>query len=185
MTYLYDANIKFDKVLFQREYFSLLKNEKGYSDYTGEVDWWRVIRHEDMTSEIANAFVKKIKKTFNIEGRVDGRFYRLVAENKLPWHRDRGTQCSFNFVLSGDSDCLFGETKDPEVHERFTYSQSLFNTQAWHSVEPSDIDRILFKVSIFDEPFNVVKDKIIYFRRRYNITDEIDLDKDYALDLSR
>ena len=184
MTYLYNANIKFDKVLFQREYFSLLENEKGYSDHTGGVDWWRVIRHQDMTSELCSRFAEKIKDAFNIEGRVDSRFYRLVAENELPWHQDRGTQCSFNFVLSGDSACKFKATEDDDFQHRFLYSQSLFNTQAWHSVEASDTDRILYKVSIFDETFNSVKKKVENFRVRNGITDEIDLDKEYELDPS-
>lgn len=177
MKFLFNANIKFDSSLFQKEYNDLLENEKGYSDKTGAVDWWRVIRHKDMTSNLVHDFTLKIKDVFKLPGKVDGRFYRLVAGHKLPWHQDRGTQCSFNFVLNGTAPCCFKDEYDNEY--KFFYKQSLFNTQEWHSVEPSETDRILFKVSIFDTAYLDVVRKVLDFRTRYNLKTEIDLDKNY------
>ena len=177
MKFLFNANIKFDRSLFQKEYDSLFVNEKGYSDKTGAVDWWRVIRHDDMTSKVVHNFTHKVKDAFELPGKVDGRFYRLVAGHKLPWHQDRGTQCSFNFVINGSAPCWFKDEYDNEY--RFTYEQSLFNTQAWHSVEASDTDRLLFKVSIFDIEYLDVVRKVLEFRTKRNLRTEIDLDKNY------
>ena len=159
MKFLFNANIKFNKGLFQKEYDSLFVNEKGYSDKTGAVDWWRVIRKDDMTSKVVHDFAHKIKDAFELPGKVDGRFYRLVAGHKLPWHQDRGTQCSFNFVISGTAPCWFKDECDNEY--RFTYEQSLFNTQAWHSVEASDFDRLLFKVSYLKASCSAISTSVL------------------------
>ncbi len=86
------------------------------------------------------------------------RFYRQNRGFNLRFHKDRDTQCSINFVLSG---------KEDEVSfEKFSmpYSIALLNTSEYHAVTDLKSDRVLFKISIFDlsyqEVYNILSANI-------------------------
>lgn len=154
--HLLDLNIDIDRLLLEYEY--MCNKEKTYSDHTGSADYWKVIRHKDMTSEYCKKFAKNIKEKYNISGKVDARFYRLLANQTLPWHIDRGTECSINIVLSDSAAPIMYKIND-KIYE-YEYTVALINTQLEHSVINGSEDRILFKISIFDEDYNAVRKKI-------------------------
>ena len=82
------------------------------------------------------------------------RFYNLEKGASLGFHKDRGTLCSINYVLSGKNGGIVFE--DGII----VYECALLNTQSLHSVPSQNENRILFKVSIFDLSFEQVKDII-------------------------
>lgn len=86
------------------------------------------------------------------------RFYKQNRGFNLGFHKDRDTQCSINFVLTG---------KEDEVSfEQFSipYSVALLNTSEYHAVTDLTSDRVLFKISIFDlsyqEVYNILLSNI-------------------------
>lgn len=144
------TNLNFDYDLFLNEYLRLQSNERDYSRNGGSVDYWRVIRHKDLKSDIVKNYCNTFKEEYNLPGKVDGRFYRLKANHTLPWHIDSGTMCSVNFVLS--------EEAAPVKFESgvYYYKQALLNTSIKHCVENGNKDRLLFKISIFEKSFEDV-----------------------------
>ena len=84
------------------------------------------------------------------------RFYYLPKGSYLPSHRDDGTQCSINFLLSENYNGITIE--DENVY----YSQGVLNTQCLHGVSNvSGIeDRLLLKFSIFGSSFSDVCNSI-------------------------
>lgn len=151
--------IEFDIERLLFEYDGIVKNEKPYSDPNGKKSsTWYTIRLKDMTSEYCIQLANNIKKEYNIKGRTDPRFYRLKANSPLPWHRDRATQCSINVILSDTCAPVLFRTNN-EIFE-YKYTVALLNTQIEHSVPSFDEDRLLFKISIFDEDFDSVAYKI-------------------------
>jgi hypothetical protein len=79
------------------------------------------------------------------------RFYNQETGYTLKFHKDRGTLCSINYVLSGKSG---GVTFGDGI---IVYECALLNTQLLHSVPSQNENRILFKVSIFDLSYEDVK----------------------------
>ena len=144
------TNLDFDYDLFLQEYHRIKQNEKDYARGGKSVHFWRVIRLEDLKSELVKSYVKDFKNKYNIPGKVDGRFYRLKANSTLPMHIDSGTKCSINFLLNGYGAPVLFESGE------YTYKQALLNTSIMHSVINVDKDRILFKISIFELDFNQV-----------------------------
>ena len=109
---------------------------------------WRIVR--DIEIEYADF----INKHFNIDG--SPRFYILDSGTILPMHIDQDTTCSLNFVLSENP----APIKFSSGNEYY-YKTALLNTSIKHGVDKTSGDRVLFKLSIKDEPFDVVKQKII------------------------
>ena len=108
---------------------------------------WRILK--DIEIEYADA----ICKHFDIDA--IPKFYVLQANTILFPHTDQDTTCSINFLLSdGAAPVRFGENE-------YYYRTALLNTTRTHSVDKSAKDRIIFKLSIKDEGFDIVKQKII------------------------
>ena len=149
---LYHTKLDFDCGLFLHEYENLKHNEKLYKSPRGTYAHWKVIRNEDMTSKIVTDFTYKIQRMFSMHGKVDGRFYKLDANQYLAPHMDNKTQCCLNFILN-DNPAPITIQDIP-----YTYKQALINTRMSHSVRNGNTDRILFKISIFDLAFDEVKE---------------------------
>ena len=83
------------------------------------------------------------------------RFIILDANSTLGIHKDRGTLCSLNFVLTGDCPITF-------IDHSELYTNALLNTQVMHAVHNTgDIERVLFKISVFDEEYEQVKKRLL------------------------
>ena len=108
---------------------------------------WRILK--DIELEYADAMCKH----FDIDA--IPKFYVLKANTILFPHTDQDTTCSINFLLSdGAAPVRFGENE-------YYYKTALLNTTRTHSVDKNPKDRILFKLSIKEECFDIVKQKII------------------------
>ena len=89
-------------------------------------------------------------------GEVRPRFYFLPKGVEIPEHVDNNTKCSINFLINSKNPApVTVEGVD------YYYKACLLNTQKMHSVKNNTEDRLLFKLSIFDDDFDTVKEKII------------------------
>jgi len=111
-------------------------------------DVWKIAHAE------VDEYTKYLCDYFDINAKP--RFYMLKANQVLPHHIDNDTECAINFILSDDAAPITFQATDNTYH----YRTALLNTSLWHGVWNGPKDRILFKLSIFDEPFEIVKEKI-------------------------
>jgi hypothetical protein len=123
---------------------------KPYTDsrYPGlQMDTWHIGHYTD-------EHIEKIMADFKLEGKP--RFYWTAPNSVIPEHVDNGTQCSLNFILSEDPAPISFSG------ENYIYEQVLLNTTIPHSVTNGPIERILLKISIFDETYEQLSTRIKY-----------------------
>ncbi len=141
-------NYKIDKQKLLDEASKIKSSATGYTDsrYPDlKMDDWLVGHH---TSE----YIDQVMKDFGIVGKP--RFYWLQPYATIPEHVDNGTLCGLNFILTNEaSPIMFG---DQEYH----YEAILVDTTKPHSVKNNQHERIMFKISIFNESFEQVAEKI-------------------------
>jgi len=123
---------------------------KPYTDdrYPGEQkdDWY--IGH------YTSSYIEQIMSDFKVSGKP--RFYWLEPNATIPEHVDNGTTCSLNFILTQDPAPINIEGID------YTYKQVLLNTTKSHSVTNNNNERIMLKISIFDESYEDLAKRIPY-----------------------
>jgi len=149
MNSIYKFNFDFNEDILLLEYDKIKHKSENYIDRRpgGQAENWRIIP--------ANFhYAKYLIKCFNL-GEARPRFYTLPKGSNIPEHIDDQTKCSINILL---------ETNNPapvtiEGVDYF-YKTCLLNTQKIHSVKNTTEDRLLFKLSIFDDDFETVKKKI-------------------------
>jgi hypothetical protein len=148
MTPVIHLNYKIDKEQLLREAAEIKSSAVGYTDsrYPNlKMDDWLVGYH---TSD----YVNQIMKDFGITGKP--RFYWLQPNAVIPEHVDNETLCGLNFILTDQASPIsFGDTD-------YFYESILVNTTKPHSVKNNDQERIMFKISIFNETFEQVAEKI-------------------------
>ena len=145
--YKFDFDVNEDILLL--EYDKIKHTAKDYIDRRpgGQADGWKIIPAQFH-------YAKYLINYFRL-GEVRPRFYTLPKGANIPEHIDDETKCSINFLL---------ETNNPAPVTiegvDYYYKTCLLNTQKLHSVKNNSEDRLLFKLSIFDEDFETVKEKI-------------------------
>ena len=144
------TNIDFDYDLFLAEYNRIKNSEVDYARGGKAAPFWRVIRGKNLDSELGRSFAETIKEKYKIVGEINVSFYRLLANETLPWHIDTDTKCAINFILNGDAAPVLYESGS------YTYKQALIQTNIQHKVIKGNKDRILYKISIFDMDFEDV-----------------------------
>ena len=146
-------NFDINEDILLLEYEKIKHKEKAYKDERGEVPFWKIAHgHFD--------YAKQLEEIFDIKSRP--RFYNLKPNSHLPYHTDRETKCSINFILDSKNPApvKFRHRWNKELEYEYHYKCALLNTQIEHSVKTEDESRLLFKLSIFDEDFETVKGKI-------------------------
>jgi hypothetical protein len=115
-----------------------------YGDWSKDV--WKVSRME------LEEYPQKLIELFDVNAKP--RFYTLRPNAVLPFHVDNDTTCAINFILSDEpAPVTFQESGNTHY-----YKTAVLNTSLWHGVWNGPKERLLFKLSIFDEPFeNVIK----------------------------
>ncbi len=107
-----------------------------------------------LISKYSNDYIDKIITDFEITG--SPRFYWLDPNTMIPPHIDNETTCSINFLLSDNLAAVsFGSTE-------LYYRQCLLNTKKLHWVRNGNSPRILFKISVFNEPYEELASRIKY-----------------------
>lgn len=124
------------------------KYGKGDPRMDGNVmDNWLISKH---TSE----YIEKIMDDFEVLGKP--RFYWLEPNSHLIEHVDYNTTCGLNFILSSDIAPVTFQGVD------YYYKSALLNTQIPHSVTNGKEERLLLKISIFNETFEELSSRIKY-----------------------
>jgi hypothetical protein len=124
---------------------SMPYTDKRFGKYA--MNNWRIVTNIEL------AYADTLARHFNINA--VPKFYILHANTTLLPHIDQDTTCSINFLLSGNpAPVNFGKNE-------YYYTTALLNTSIKHSVDNSTEDRILFKLSVKDESYNDVKQKIL------------------------
>jgi hypothetical protein len=144
------TNIDFDYDLFLNEYNRIKESEINYARGGKDAPFWKVIRNNNLDSDLAKAYAQFVKDSYGIMGEINVSFYRLLANETLPWHIDTDTKCAINFILNGDAAPVLYESGS------YTYKQALIQTNIQHKVINGNKDRILYKISIFDMDFEDV-----------------------------
>lgn len=99
-------------------------------------------------------YIEQIMRDLEVQGKP--RFYYLEPNTVIPEHTDNGTTCSINIILNDSpAPITFGNTD-------YYYTMVLLNTSIPHSVKNNDTERILFKISIFDESYEDLANRIKY-----------------------
>lgn len=112
-----------------------------------ELDKWHI-------GHYSSAYIEQVMLDFKVKGRP--RFYWLAPFTDIPEHVDNGTECSLNFILTPNPAPITIEGIEYE------YRQVLLNTTLPHSVKNGDTERIMLKISIFDETFEELASRIPY-----------------------
>lgn len=139
-----------DKDLLLKEAESAKMNATSYSDdrYPNVIlDNWLISRH-------SSEYLLKIMDDFGVQGKP--RFYWLQPYSEIPEHVDNGTMCSINLILSDKPAPIIISGK------KFVYKQALLNTTIPHSVLNGPEERVMLKISIFDETFEELANRISY-----------------------
>lgn len=79
------------------------------------------------------------------------RFYLQDPGVIIDFHKDRGTLCSLNYVLSDNPAAISFRCGD------YHYKSALLNTQVDHAVINGGQRRLLYKISIFDKSYGEIK----------------------------
>ena len=141
-------NYKVDKKILLTESDEARKNAIPYTDsrYPNlKLNDWLVSYH---TSD----YIESVMIDLGISGKA--RFYWLQPYTEIPEHIDNGTLCGLNFILTDHASPITFGDKD------YYYESILVNTTLPHSVKNNENERIMFKISVFNETFEEVAKKI-------------------------
>ena len=142
LKYLYELNYEYDNDLLLKEAMhSKWDNFKDPSNNHIFQHWYYTKVDNGYAQEITNFFSNKI----NVN--IKPRFFYQKAGWTLKFHKDRGTECSVNFILNNTKDCISFKDKT------FFYKCALLNTQEEHAIINPQNDRIMLKLSIFDKSY--------------------------------
>jgi hypothetical protein len=139
-----------DKKILLEEAHEARKSARGYTDdrYPNlKLDNWLIGHH-------SSDYINKIISDFEVNGRA--RFYWLEPYAEIPEHVDNGTLCSLNFILTDNAAPIIINGQE------FYYDQILLDTTVPHSVKNNQFERIMLKISIFNENFASVSSRIKY-----------------------
>jgi len=136
------------------DYETILKEALDQKDYENFIDpkdgtivtQWKIKKTNNGYSKKISNYYEKFLESKECKPR----FYIQQKNWSLPFHKDRGTLCSINYVLSNTDDKVTFKSFEE------SYRCALLNVQEEHSVTNLKEDRLLFKVSIFDKTYNEV-----------------------------
>jgi hypothetical protein len=141
-------NYKIDKLRLLAEANDIKHKAVGYTDsrYPNlKMDDWLIGYH-------SSNYVEQVMRDLGVDGKP--RFYWLKPYTVIPEHVDNGTLCGLNFILTEGASPITFENQD------YYYESALIDTTIPHSVKNNENERIMFKISIFNETFDQVAEKI-------------------------
>jgi len=148
-----EFDFDFDKELLLTQASDMEGYEPFVDPLNGDVfDGWAIKRvNTGYAQELSDHF----QKLFDLKD-CRPRFYIQRPGFSLGFHKDRGTLCSFNFLLSDNLDVINFREFD------CYYKTGLLNTQVEHAVLNVSSDRLLFKISVFDKTFEEISDVLFH-----------------------
>lgn len=140
----------FDKELLLRQAEEARLESKPYTDERYpelSFDDWHIGRY-------TSPYIEQIMRDFDVKG--SPRFYWMKPFAVVPKHTDNNTKCSLNFILTENA----APIKIGPVGLHYRYTAALLNTTVPHSVVNNHHERIMLKISIFDETYEEVDARI-------------------------
>lgn len=144
LNYEFDLEILLDSAKMARS-TSNPYTDKRYPNL--KLDKWHIGHYSD-------PYIEKIIQDFEVIGKP--RFYWLEPFAKIPEHVDNDTRCSINLIISHEPAPI--TISGQEIF----YKQALLNTTIPHSVFNGPNERIMLKISIFNETYEHLKNRIKY-----------------------
>lgn len=154
--YIRYLDYNFDKELLLKQAADAKVHAMPYTDVRyPELKFpdWHIGRHN-------SEYIEKIMHDFGING--SPRFYWMKPFAVVPRHTDNGTKCSLNFILTDNAAPI--KIGSLNAGQHYSYKAALLNTTIPHSVTNNHEERIMLKISIFDEFFETVDERIPYKR---------------------
>jgi hypothetical protein len=136
----------FDKEILLKEFYNQSNNLITYTDPRGENKDLKIARLIDFD------YANYLNSLFKINGKP--RFFVIEENSTLPMHQDHETLCSINILLDENPAPIIIEEKE------YHYYQGVLNTQKLHGVNNLGSRRIVFKLSVFDESYEQVCEKV-------------------------
>ena len=147
---IYEIDYDYDKNLLTRECSDMNGYEPFVDPETGKViDKWLIKRE---VTGYGKMITEEFEKRLDVS--IRPRFYIQERGFTLPYHRDRGTTCAINFVLSTSRDPISFRMSYNSFH--FKYKTAIVDVTQEHMVTATTEDRHLFKLSIFDKSFDEI-----------------------------
>lgn len=150
MDHLIHLDYPLDKQLLLEEAARVRSLANGYRDsrYPELVlSNWLILKH-------TTVYIEQLMKDFEVQG--SPRFYWLEPHAVIPEHTDNGTLCSLNFILTDHASPVTIKGLD------YFYEQGLLDTTVPHMVTNNEHERVMLKISIFDETFDAVSNRLKY-----------------------
>lgn len=151
MSPILHLNYEIDKQRLLNEAAIIKHTSVGYTDsrYPNlKMNDWLIGYHD-------SEYTEHIMKDFGVIGKP--RFYWMKPHAVIPEHVDNGTLCGLNFILTEHASPITFQTKD------YIYESALVNTALPHGVKNNQHERIMFKISIFNETFEQVASRITQY----------------------
>ena len=141
-------NYKIDKEILLAESVDAKKNAIPYTDSR----YPNLKLNDLLVSYHTSDYVESVMNDFGISGKP--RFYWLQPYAVIPEHVDNGTLCGLNFILTDNASPITFRDKD------YLYEAALVDTTVPHSVKNNNHERVMFKISIFNQRFEEVAEQI-------------------------
>lgn len=143
-------NYPFDKTILLKEAEQARLSAKAFNEKRGTEN--RTPQENFKIAYWSSPYILKIIEDLGVNGKP--RFYFQEPNTSLDMHKDINTLCAVNILLNDNpSPITF-------INGSYFYEQALINTQVPHTVYNGPNERILFKISIFDQSFEEVSKKI-------------------------
>jgi hypothetical protein len=139
-----------DKEKLLTEAIEAKQNSKPYTDSR----YPELYMEDWLIGHYNSEYINNIMNDFGVEGKP--RYYWMKPHAIIPEHVDNGTQCSLNFVLTENASPITIGGID------YYYDSILLNTTIPHSVTNNSSERIMLKISIFNESYEELAKRIKY-----------------------
>jgi len=150
--YIRYLDYKVDKKLLLQQANKAKESATGYTDsrYPDmKLSDWKI-------GHYTSPYIEQIMKDFGVSGKP--RFYWMEPFANVPTHIDNGTQCSLNFILTENAAPI--KIGPLGIGQMYRYQAALLNTTVPHSVVNNHHERIMLKISIFDETYEEIDTRI-------------------------
>lgn len=145
--------------------FSLYKdNEKNMKEFSSSLGNDPTLSVLKLNDKKLNLIVKNIVNDIEFNSRL----FKHHRHNEHTIHKDvGGIKCALNFMIEGNDSPIVFYNDNKQKIKQFYYKCALINTEIYHSVPPSDNDRIFLRYGFYDS-FDTIKNCFKKYEIFYN-----------------
>jgi len=113
---------------------------------------YNVVLDNWLMARCHSLFIEQLVQDLGMEG--DARYYWQQPNSYVPDHVDNNTKCGINFILSEEPAPITIQGVD------YFYKQAVIDTTQMHSVRTGNQERVLLKISIYNNSYIEVVKKL-------------------------